>query len=41
MHLEAGLRSGDLDSPFPEEANRRLVAQVAALHLAPTGRWPR
>ncbi len=35
-HLEAGLRSGDLASPFPEEANRRLVAQVAALHLAPT-----
>jgi UDP-N-acetylglucosamine 2-epimerase (non-hydrolysing) len=36
VHLEAGLRSGDLDSPFPEEANRKLVAQVAALHLAPT-----
>jgi UDP-N-acetylglucosamine 2-epimerase (non-hydrolysing) len=36
VHLEAGLRSGDLASPFPEEANRRLVAQVASLHLAPT-----
>jgi UDP-N-acetylglucosamine 2-epimerase (non-hydrolysing) len=36
VHLEAGLRSGDLASPFPEEANRRLVAQLAALHLAPT-----
>jgi UDP-N-acetylglucosamine 2-epimerase (non-hydrolysing) len=36
VHLEAGLRSGDLDSPFPEEANRRLVAQIASLHLAPT-----
>jgi UDP-N-acetylglucosamine 2-epimerase (non-hydrolysing) len=36
VHLEAGLRSGDLESPFPEEANRRLVAQVASLHLAPT-----
>jgi UDP-N-acetylglucosamine 2-epimerase (non-hydrolysing) len=36
VHLEAGLRSGDLASPFPEEGNRRLVAQVAALHLAPT-----
>jgi len=36
VHLEAGLRSGDLDSPFPEEANRKLVAQVASLHLAPT-----
>nr|WP_296073302.1 UDP-N-acetylglucosamine 2-epimerase (non-hydrolyzing) [uncultured Actinoplanes sp.] len=36
VHLEAGLRSGDIDSPFPEEANRKLVAQIAALHLAPT-----
>ncbi|MER7001895.1 UDP-N-acetylglucosamine 2-epimerase (non-hydrolyzing) [Dactylosporangium sp. NPDC000555] len=36
VHLEAGLRSGDLDSPFPEEANRKLVGQLAALHLAPT-----
>ncbi|WP_269928689.1 non-hydrolyzing UDP-N-acetylglucosamine 2-epimerase [Kocuria massiliensis] len=36
MHLEAGLRSGDLMSPFPEEANRRLVSQIASLHLAPT-----
>ncbi|MEV0899749.1 UDP-N-acetylglucosamine 2-epimerase (non-hydrolyzing) [Actinoplanes sp. NPDC049802] len=36
VHLEAGLRSGDLGSPFPEEGNRRLVAQVTALHLAPT-----
>ncbi|MBT8228227.1 MAG: UDP-N-acetylglucosamine 2-epimerase (non-hydrolyzing) [Dactylosporangium sp.] len=36
VHLEAGLRSGDLASPFPEEGNRRLVGQLAALHLAPT-----
>ncbi|WP_031070643.1 non-hydrolyzing UDP-N-acetylglucosamine 2-epimerase [Streptomyces sp. NRRL S-118] len=36
VHVEAGLRSGHLDSPFPEEGNRRLVAQVARLHLAPT-----
>ncbi|GAA2013699.1 UDP-N-acetylglucosamine 2-epimerase (non-hydrolyzing) [Brevibacterium samyangense] len=36
VHLEAGLRSGDLHSPFPEEANRKLVSQIAALHLAPT-----
>jgi UDP-N-acetylglucosamine 2-epimerase (non-hydrolysing) len=36
VHLEAGLRSGDLNSPFPAEANRRLVAQLATLHLAPT-----
>ena len=36
VHLEAGLRSGDLHSPFPEEANRRVTSQLAALHLAPT-----
>jgi UDP-N-acetylglucosamine 2-epimerase (non-hydrolysing) len=36
VHLEAGLRSGDLASPFPEEANRKLTSQIAALHLAPT-----
>lgn len=36
VHLEAGLRTGSLDSPFPEEANRRLISQVASLHLAPT-----
>ena len=36
VHLEAGLRSDDLDSPVRDEANRRLVAQLAALHLAPT-----
>jgi hypothetical protein len=36
VHLEAGVRSGDLGSPLPDEADRRLVAQVAALHLAPT-----
>lgn len=36
VHLEAGLRSGNLNSPFPEEANRRLLGQIATLHLAPT-----
>lgn len=36
IHLEAGLRSGDIYSPFPEEANRKLTSQVTALHLAPT-----
>ncbi|MFE5310544.1 non-hydrolyzing UDP-N-acetylglucosamine 2-epimerase [Isoptericola sp. NPDC056605] len=36
VHLEAGLRSGDISTPFPEEANRRLTSQLAALHLAPT-----
>ncbi|MCA9694707.1 MAG: UDP-N-acetylglucosamine 2-epimerase (non-hydrolyzing), partial [Myxococcales bacterium] len=35
-HVEAGLRTGDLAAPFPEEANRQLVARVASLHLAPT-----
>ncbi|UOV99870.1 UDP-N-acetylglucosamine 2-epimerase (non-hydrolyzing) [Agrococcus sp. SCSIO52902] len=38
VHLEAGLRTGDISSPFPEEANRKLVSQVARLHLAPTRR---
>lgn len=36
VHVEAGLRSGDLFSPFPEEANRRITSQIASLHLAPT-----
>jgi UDP-N-acetylglucosamine 2-epimerase (non-hydrolysing) len=38
VHLEAGLRSGNILSPFPEEANRKLTSQVASLHLAPTPR---
>jgi UDP-N-acetylglucosamine 2-epimerase (non-hydrolysing) len=37
-HVEAGLRTGDNRSPFPEEANRRLVAGLASLHLSPTPR---
>ncbi|MEX3598496.1 non-hydrolyzing UDP-N-acetylglucosamine 2-epimerase [Kocuria carniphila] len=36
IHAEAGLRSFDLFSPFPEEANRKLTSQIASLHLAPT-----
>lgn len=36
VHLEAGLRTGNIFSPFPEEANRRVIGQVASLHLAPT-----
>lgn len=36
VHLEAGLRTGDIFSPFPEEANRKIIGQVASLHLAPT-----
>jgi UDP-N-acetylglucosamine 2-epimerase (non-hydrolysing) len=35
-HVEAGLRTGNDHSPFPEEANRRLVACLASLHLCPT-----
>lgn len=35
-HVEAGLRSGDLMSPFPEEMNRRLVSQIATFHFAAT-----
>lgn len=35
-HLGAGLRSGDLASPFPEEGNRQMISRIAALHLAPT-----
>lgn len=38
VHLEAGLRSGDIKSPFPEEANRKIVSQIARVHLAPTTR---
>jgi UDP-N-acetylglucosamine 2-epimerase (non-hydrolysing) len=36
VHVEAGLRSGNLYSPFPEEANRKITSQIAGLHLAPT-----
>lgn len=35
-HVEAGLRSGDIDNPFPEEFNRVAVGRVASLHFAPT-----
>ncbi len=35
-HLEAGLRTGDVLSPYPEEMNRRLTSQLTGLHLAPT-----
>lgn len=36
VHLEAGLRSHDITSPFPEEANRKIATQISRLHLAPT-----
>jgi UDP-N-acetylglucosamine 2-epimerase (non-hydrolysing) len=35
-HVEAGLRTDDLFNPYPEEANRRLISQIATLHFAPT-----
>lgn len=35
-HVEAGLRTSDPRTPFPEEMNRRLVSRLASLHLAPT-----
>ncbi|MDU5309782.1 MAG: UDP-N-acetylglucosamine 2-epimerase (non-hydrolyzing) [Dialister sp.] len=35
-HVEAGLRTGNLASPFPEEANRQLTGILADLHFAPT-----
>lgn len=35
-HNEAGLRSNDLQNPYPEEANRRLISLVSKLHFAPT-----
>jgi UDP-N-acetylglucosamine 2-epimerase (non-hydrolysing) len=35
-HVEAGLRTGDLEHPFPEEMNRLVTGRVAALHFAPT-----
>lgn len=35
-HVEAGLRTGNLYSPWPEEGNRKLTGAIAALHFAPT-----
>jgi UDP-N-acetylglucosamine 2-epimerase (non-hydrolysing) len=35
-HVEAGLRTGNLRAPFPEEANRALVARIADINFAPT-----
>ncbi|BDZ42870.1 UDP-N-acetyl glucosamine 2-epimerase [Paraoerskovia sediminicola] len=36
VHVEAGLRTASIASPFPEEGNRRLLTQITSLHLAPT-----
>ena len=35
-HVEAGLRSGDIHHPWPEEVNRKIIGTMAALHCAPT-----
>jgi UDP-N-acetylglucosamine 2-epimerase (non-hydrolysing) len=35
-HVEAGLRTGDIYSPWPEEANRKLTGQITSYHFAPT-----
>lgn len=35
-HVEAGLRTGNIYSPWPEEINRKLVGQIASVHYAPT-----
>ncbi len=35
-HVEAGLRTGNIYSPFPEEMNRKLAGAIAAIHFAPT-----
>jgi UDP-N-acetylglucosamine 2-epimerase (non-hydrolysing) len=38
VHVEAGLRTGNLDAPWPEEFNRRVVSLATTLHCAPTPR---
>lgn len=40
-HVEAGLRTGNIKSPWPEEANRKLTGVIADLHFAPTARAAR
>ena len=36
-HVEAGLRSGNIYHPWPEEVNRKIIGAIASLHFAPTG----
>jgi len=36
VHVEAGLRSGNIHHPWPEEVNRKVIGTIAALHAAPT-----
>ncbi len=38
IHIEAGLRSSDLYSPWPEEGNRQLISKLATIHFTPTAR---
>ncbi|MBI4808477.1 MAG: UDP-N-acetylglucosamine 2-epimerase (non-hydrolyzing) [Nitrosomonadales bacterium] len=38
FHVEAGLRTGDMENPFPEEMNRSVAGRLAHLHFAPTER---
>jgi UDP-N-acetylglucosamine 2-epimerase (non-hydrolysing) len=35
-HVEAGLRSGNIYHPWPEEVNRKIIGAIASLHFAPT-----
>ena len=35
-HVEAGLRTGDMSQPWPEEANRVLISRLSSIHFAPT-----
>lgn len=37
-HVEAGIRTHDLDRPYPDEGNRQLITRIASMHFAPTGR---
>lgn len=36
IHLEAGLRTYDVNDPYPEEFNRQLISRIASIHLCPT-----
>lgn len=36
IHLEAGLRTGDFENPYPEEANRQLISRISNINLCPT-----
>ena len=36
IHVEAGLRTKNINDPFPEEANRKIISQIASIHFAPT-----